>query len=240
VVSALHGHLPDSHRERTILHLNPTHLVQPLPSGCQCRTLPSAAPPSPTARPDSRAESSRSPSACIPPGRTSRAAAPTNDRHPRRRDCIVRHRPRSSRLLDESVRHAPSTDATGKRPPALRSCGRSVVALYNTRRPHQALANRTPMAVWRGGVTGELGDTAVDMTLVLRTSLDNAAALVSRPAGSHRQPLAEPSVRLAPHWAPIRQTRRLRRAASVRRVQGTFVPASGGSKPRELCVPCSA
>src|SRR6516162_6438225 len=31
---------------------------------------------------------------------------------------------------------------------------------------------------------------------------------VSRPAGLHRQPLAEPSVRLSPHLAPIRQTRR--------------------------------
>jgi len=47
------------------------------------------------------------------------------------------------------------------------------IAFYNTRRPHQALANRTPMAVWREGVTGALGDTAVDMTL----RLDNAAAL---------------------------------------------------------------
>src|SRR5262245_49717093 len=30
------------------------------------------------------------------------------------------------------------------------------VAFYNTRRPHQALENRTPMAVWRDGVTGRL------------------------------------------------------------------------------------
>jgi len=55
------------------------------------------------------------------------------------------------------------------------------IAFYNLRRPHQALANRTPMAVWRGGVTGALGDTAVDMTLVLRTSLDNAGALPTCP-----------------------------------------------------------
>ena len=32
------------------------------------------------------------------------------------------------------------------------------VAFYNHRRPHQALANRTPMAVWRDGVTGALGE----------------------------------------------------------------------------------
>jgi len=47
------------------------------------------------------------------------------------------------------------------------------VAFYNHRRPHQALANRTPMAVWRDGISGALGQTAVDMTL----RLDNAAAL---------------------------------------------------------------
>ena len=28
------------------------------------------------------------------------------------------------------------------------------IAFYNGRRPHMALANRTPMAVWREGVTG--------------------------------------------------------------------------------------
>lgn len=55
------------------------------------------------------------------------------------------------------------------------------IAFYNTRRPHQALANRTPMAVWRTGVTGALDDRAVDMTLVLRTSLDNADALPTSP-----------------------------------------------------------
>jgi putative transposase len=55
------------------------------------------------------------------------------------------------------------------------------IAFYNARRPHQALANRTPMAIWRAGVTGALDDRAVDMTLVLRTSLDNAGALPTSP-----------------------------------------------------------
>ena len=53
----------------------------------------------------------------------------------------------------------------------------SWVAFYNTRRPHQALDHRTPMAVWRGGVTGRLDGTAVDMTL----RLDNADALPTCP-----------------------------------------------------------
>jgi putative transposase len=61
------------------------------------------------------------------------------------------------------------------------------IAFYNLRRPHQALANRTPMAVWRGAVSGELGDTTVDMALVLRTSLDNAGALTTCPQPPQQQ-----------------------------------------------------
>ena len=63
----------------------------------------------------------------------------------------------------------------------------SWIAFYNTRRPHQALGHRTPMAVWRAGVTGALGDQAVDMTLVLRTSLDNADALPTSPQPPQQQ-----------------------------------------------------
>lgn len=60
-------------------------------------------------------------------------------------------------------------------------------AFYNARRPHQALGNRTPMQVWRAGTTGALGETAVDMTLVLRTSLDNAAAMPTGPQPQQQQ-----------------------------------------------------
>ena len=63
----------------------------------------------------------------------------------------------------------------------------SWIAFYNTRRPHQALGHRTPMAVWRAGVTGALDDQAVDMTLVLRTSLDNADALPTSPQPPQQQ-----------------------------------------------------
>ena len=51
------------------------------------------------------------------------------------------------------------------------------IAFYNGRRPHMALANRTPMAVWRDGVMGTLDGSAVDMTL----RLDNADALPTCP-----------------------------------------------------------
>jgi putative transposase len=57
------------------------------------------------------------------------------------------------------------------------------IAFYNTRRPHQALDNRTPMAVWRDGVMGEIGETAVDMTL----RLDNAGALPTCPQPQQQQ-----------------------------------------------------
>src|SRR3954462_274561 len=60
---------------------------------------------------------------------------------------------------------------------ALRAGLAEWVRFYNTGRPHQALNNRPPMAVWRDGVTGALGDGAVDMTL----RLDNAGALPTYP-----------------------------------------------------------
>ena len=57
------------------------------------------------------------------------------------------------------------------------------IGFYNTWRPHQALVNRTPMAVWRDGVTGALGERAVDMTL----RLDNAMALPTYPQPQQQQ-----------------------------------------------------
>src|SRR6516225_6779632 len=41
-------------------------------------------------------------------------------------------------------------------------------------------------------------------------------ALASRPAEFHRRPLIDPSVRLSPHWAPIRRTSRVCRSSNVR------------------------
>ena len=56
-------------------------------------------------------------------------------------------------------------------------------AFYNGTRPHQALGNRTPIAVWREGTTGDLGNTAVDMAL----RLDNARALSTYPQPPQQQ-----------------------------------------------------
>jgi putative transposase len=51
---------------------------------------------------------------------------------------------------------------------------------YNGRRPHQALGNRTPMAVWREGTSGALGTAAVDM-------MDIAIALPTCPQPQQKQ-----------------------------------------------------
>jgi putative transposase len=55
----------------------------------------------------------------------------------------------------------------------------SWIAFYNGRRPHQALGDHTPMAVWREGVTGPIGN-AVDM-------MDNARALPTCPQRQQQQ-----------------------------------------------------
>ena len=60
------------------------------------------------------------------------------------------------------------------------------IRFYNNWRPHQSLRNRTPMAVWREGVTGILGEAAVDMTL----GLDNARALPTCPHPPQQQQAA--------------------------------------------------
>jgi putative transposase len=60
------------------------------------------------------------------------------------------------------------------------------IGFYNNFRPHQALASRTPMAVWRAGVTGAIDGKAVDMTL----RLDNARALPTCPQPPQQQQAA--------------------------------------------------
>jgi putative transposase len=57
------------------------------------------------------------------------------------------------------------------------------ITFYNTRRPHQALGNQAPMAVWRAGVTGDLRGNAVDMTL----RLDDAGASPTCPQRQQQQ-----------------------------------------------------
>lgn len=60
------------------------------------------------------------------------------------------------------------------------------IAFYNEQRPHQALDNRTPMAVWRAALPGPLPPTAVEMPL----RLDNADALPTSPQPHPQQQAA--------------------------------------------------
>jgi putative transposase len=57
------------------------------------------------------------------------------------------------------------------------------IAFYNGRRPHQALNDRTPMAVWREGIASVAGGDAVDMPL----RLDDAAASPTCPQRHQQQ-----------------------------------------------------
>ena len=60
----------------------------------------------------------------------------------------------------------------------------SWMTFYNFRRPHQAMNNQTPMAVWRAGMDKiEATATAADMPL----RLDNANALPTYPQQKQKQ-----------------------------------------------------
>ena len=61
------------------------------------------------------------------------------------------------------------------------------IEFYNFQRPHQALENRAPMAVWRAGVTGAFGEEAVDMTLLASEKLGQRCALPTSPQLQRQQ-----------------------------------------------------
>jgi putative transposase len=60
------------------------------------------------------------------------------------------------------------------------------IVFYNATRPHQALDGRTPMIVWRTGMTGLLPVNALDMTL------RPAARSLDDPSASPTCPLRQP------------------------------------------------
>ncbi len=77
--------------------------------------------------------------------------------------------------------------AKDREPRLPRYRGRSVVVLYNHQRPHQAMDNKMPMAVWRCGIDAiEAARRAVDMPL----RLDNANALTTYPQQQKQQKAA--------------------------------------------------
>jgi hypothetical protein len=102
--------------------------------------------------------------------RTSRPGSRANAPSPNRPTCNGgRHRLCRSRC--ERKCRAQTRDEAGKEVLGAPSCGRSQTVLYNEQRPHQALADRKPMAVWREAI-GSAG--AVDV-------MDNASALPTCP-----------------------------------------------------------
>jgi hypothetical protein len=106
----------------------------------------------------------------MPRNRTSRTESRATALYPSRPTCNGRrHWPSRSRR--EQKRRARTRDEADKEALGAPSRGRSQTSLYNERRPHQALAGLTPMAVWREAIAGA---GAVDM-------MDNASALPTCP-----------------------------------------------------------
>jgi len=172
-----HGSLPDSGRER--LHMRPEagHSMMARWSstlGRATRTIRRALPDRRTPRPQS------APRTRIRRNRTSRRESPATVLGLSRPTCSGK-RQSPCRSRRERKRRARTTDGADKEQPAATSCGRSQTVLYNHRRPHQSLGDRTPMAVWREAVAGT---GAADM-------MDNASALPTRPQPQNQtQPLA--------------------------------------------------
>src|SRR5208337_3352866 len=83
----------------------------------------------------------------------------------------------------------------------------------------------------------DIVNAAIEELARRRFELPAFSTLVSRPAGFHRRPLAEPDVRLSPHPAPIKHGAFPYRIASVRRVR--HVPGSTGRERATsgLCAP---
>jgi hypothetical protein len=79
------------------------------------------------------------------PGRTSREGVPICGTDHDRGDS-EHNRQNSSQRLHQAGRCTRPRGATDKELRALRSCGRSIVALYNETRPHTALGGLTPSA----------------------------------------------------------------------------------------------
>jgi putative transposase len=64
------------------------------------------------------------------------------------------------------------------------------MGFYNHYRPHQALGNRAPMAIWREAMIGALPPMAEAMTLAVAASLDDATASTTSPQPQQQQKAA--------------------------------------------------
>ncbi len=102
-------------------------------AGCQAQQLPQMA-------------GGKLVSARRPHGRTSKLAVPATGLRLHHRNCSGKHHRPSSQSPRGCERAGRTTDATRTEPAVLRSCGRSLVLLYNQVRPHSSLGYLTPAA----------------------------------------------------------------------------------------------
>src|SRR5271168_4434875 len=103
----------------------------------------------------------------MPRGRTSTAAAQANAVMRRHPDCSEGRRRLVARSPHGHEQHARTTDATGREPRVPRSYGRYLVALYNTQRPHTALAHRPPLTRLKSQLLGSTEGTVASSRLTL-------------------------------------------------------------------------
>src|SRR5712672_919274 len=143
----------------------------------------------------------------MPRGRTSTAAAQANAVMRRHPHCSEGRRRLVARSPHGHEQHARTTDATGREPRVPRSYGRYLAALYNTQRPHAALAEHPPAARLR--------------QMQLLGSTEGTVAS-SRPAANH-----DPSG--GPGQGSPKATGGSRRAASLRRPVAPVTLAQGGA-----------
>jgi hypothetical protein len=111
-------------------------------------------------------------SARKPTDRTSKSAVPIIDPTCRRHGCNGPHRPTPSRSPHGYERCILPMDAKDREPYAPRSYGRSVVALYNTARPHSGLGNLTPAIYAELSAPGKQRANQAPITLGLYSSAD--------------------------------------------------------------------
>jgi hypothetical protein len=182
-LSCGHGLLSDSDRENPWMRANTRRSMPQLPAvrASARRSTRRAASPAPQSR---RRATPKSSLTRKWRDRTSRPAGPDRDRRHPDRSCIVEC-PRSSAPSPRAPAPGiPTRDEMDIRPRVRRVRGRCVVGFYNFRRPHQAMNNQMPMAVWRAGMDKiEAAARAVDMPL----RLDNANALPTYPQQRQKQ-----------------------------------------------------
>ena len=145
-VLAWHGRLPGSGRSIRVLRWTPEHSMR-ADGQARDRLFAQATPRAPTAPPHPRADRPQAASQGRRCGRTSRPELPARGLPGRSCGCSAEPYRIPCRLPRGHERRIRSRDASDRGPavlPACRSCGCSVVALYNTVRPHASLGYKPP------------------------------------------------------------------------------------------------